>query len=118
MCIPVHVQENLETGFTQQPIRWRRDATMTKVVVYYFLFGWSGVRGRLRPCLGGSRIGFTRPPVGRLRDARIKKIIVLAVSVGIAPLGISVMCMDFKFGTSRSPIGRRRDARLAQLIAS
>ena len=34
VCIPVHVQEDLETGFTRQPIRWRRDGPMTKIVVY------------------------------------------------------------------------------------
>ena len=30
--IPVHVQEKLETGFTRQPIRWRRDGPMIGLV--------------------------------------------------------------------------------------
>ena len=33
--IPVHVQAYLETGFTRQPIRWRRDGPMTKLVVHW-----------------------------------------------------------------------------------
>ena len=118
VCIPVHVQQDLETGFTRQPIRWRRDGPMTTIVVYCFFV-------RLVWCPWASPSMFRRIPhrlhstTGRpVARCPNKEIIVLAVSVGIAPVGISVMCMDVKFGSSRSPIGRRRDAQLTNLIVS